>query len=168
MKTRIFAALFTMLAGSSIGCAMSETNLKTTPPNASAMIVHVIRLRPGEDLKRSLEAYVKTNDVEAAVIVSCVGSLDVAQIRFANREGPTIVPGKLEITSLVGTLSKSGGSHLHVGVADGDGKASGGHLMEGSLVYTTAEIAIGVLPYVRFVREEDPAYGYKELVVRPR
>lgn len=132
------------------------------------MTVHVLRLRPGEDLKAALEAYVATNHLEAVVILSCVGSLDVAAIRFANRPEPTLVPGKLEITSLVGTLAQSSGSHIHITVADGEGLARGGHLMPGSLVYTTAEIALGELPGVIFSREKDETYGYHELVVHPR
>lgn len=137
-------------------------------PRTSPLIAHVIRLRPGEDLLRSLEAYVVTNGLEAAVVLTCVGSLDGASIRFANREEATWIPGKHEITSLVGTLSASGGSHVHVGIADGDGVARGGHLMEGSRVYTTAEITIGALPALRFAREPDATYGYDELVAYPK
>jgi uncharacterized protein len=160
---RILVLLF-VLAALVTSCTMPGKTVN----NASPMIVHVIRLRPGDDLKQALENYVKTNDIEAAVIVSCVGSLNVAALRFANRKDTTNVPGKLEITSLVGTLAKSSGSHLHLTIADGDGIARGGHLMDGSLVYTTAEIAIGELPRVVFAREEDPTYGYDELVVHPR
>ncbi len=164
---RTISALLFVLAGTLVSCTMPAQTVTPTPPNASAMMVHVIRLRPSEDLKRALEAYVSTNGIEAAVIVSCVGSLDVASIRFANRPAATTVPGKLEITGLVGMLSKSSGSHLHITVADGEGQALGGHLMDGSLVYTTAEIAIGELSAVRFSREKDPTYGYNELVVHP-
>lgn len=161
-------ALLFLLAGSLVSCTLAVRNVKNLPPNASAMNVHVIRLRPGEDLKRSIEMYVQTNDIEAAVIVSCVGSLDVANIRFANRHEPSSIPGKLEITSLVGTVAKSSGSHIHITVSDGEGQARGGHLMDGSLVYTTAEIAIGELPAVQFARERDATYGYDELVVHHR
>ncbi len=42
---------------------------------------------------------------------------------------------------------------------------SGGHLAEGSLVYTTAEVVIVELVGARFRREIDPATSYKELVV---
>lgn len=164
--------LLFLLAGTLVSCTMPAKSVNNAPPNApsnaSAMTVHVIRLRPGEDLKKSLEAYVKTNNIEAAVILSCVGSLDVASVRFANRPEATTIPGKLEITSLVGTLAKSSGSHIHLTAADGDGIARGGHLMDGSLVYTTAEIAIGELTSVQFTREKDPTYGYHELVVHPR
>lgn len=166
MRTTL--SLFFLLAGALCSCTMPAQTVTHAPPNASAMTVHVIRLRPGEDLKRALETYVAKHDVEAAVILSCVGSLDVASIRFANRPDATTVPGKLEITSLVGTLAKSSGSHIHLTVSDDEGLARGGHLMDGSLVYTTAEIAIGELTHVRFAREQDPTYGYHELVVYPR
>lgn len=161
-------ALFFLLAGTLVSCTMPVQTVSHAPPSASAMTVHVIRLRPGEDLKRALEGYVATNGMEAAVILSCVGSLDVASIRFANRPEATAVPGKLEITALVGTLAKSSGSHLHITVADGEGIARGGHLMDGSIIYTTAEIAIGELPNLEFVREKDSTYGYNELVVHSR
>lgn len=163
---RLKWGLVFLFAAALTSCTIKTVNPK--PPNASAMTVHVIRLRPGEDLKRSLEAYVNTNELEAVVILSCVGSLDVAAIRFANRQETTLVPGKLEITSLVGTMAKSSGSHIHLTVADGEGVARGGHLMDGSLVYTTAEIAIGELPRVQFARDLDSTYGYHELVVQPR
>jgi uncharacterized protein len=157
-----------IFASAVVSCRMPANSVNDIPPNASAMTVHMIRLRPGKDLKRSVEDYVKTNDIEAAVILSCVGSLDEAYIRFANRPDATMIPGKLEITSLVGTLAKSSGSHIHMTVADGNGVARGGHLMDGSIVYTTAEIAIGHLPMVTFSREEDSTYGYHELVIHQR
>ena len=40
-----------------------------------ANIVHVIRLKPGEDLKASLSDFVSRNKIEAGWIVTCVGSL---------------------------------------------------------------------------------------------
>ncbi len=166
MRTTL--GLLFLFAGALVSCTMPAKSVKHIPPNASAMTVHVIRLGPGQDLKRSLEEYVKTNDIEAAVILSCVGSLDVASLRFANRPDATTVPGKLEITSLVGMLAKSSGSHIHVTIADGDGLARGGHLMDGTRIYTTAEIAIGELQNIQFAREEDSTYGYHELVVHPR
>ena len=77
----------------------------------------------------------------------------------------TVMPG--EIVSLVGTLSPDG-EHLHVAISDGAGRTIGGHLLEGSLVYTTAEIAVGELDGLAFSRETDPRTTYGELVVRPR
>ncbi len=40
--------------------------------------------------------------------------------------------------------------------------------MNNNLVYTTAEIVIVELSDLEFVRENDPTYGYQELVVKKR
>jgi hypothetical protein len=42
----------------------------------------------------------------------------------------------------------------------------GGHLCAGSLVRTTAELVIGLLPDWRFSRELDLASGYAELQIK--
>lgn len=122
------------------------------------------RLTPGQDLKIELNNYLKINQVEAACIVTCVGSLQQAAIRFANQPEASILQGKFEITSLVGTLSMHG-SHVHITIADSEGKAMGGHLMAGNLVFTTAEIVIGILPDLKFTRELDQQTGYQELII---
>ena len=46
---------------------------------------------------------------------------------------------------------------------DSEGEPKGGHLKEGSLVRTTVEIVIGILPEWKFTREIDPETGYLEL-----
>lgn len=122
------------------------------------------RILPGEDLKEQIEKQVLQNNWKAAALVSAVGSLNAARIRFANQKEPDEIPGKLEILSLSGTLSPEG-SHLHISVSDSAGRTFGGHLMQGCPVYTTAEIVIAVLKDLEFRRETDPSYGYKELKV---
>ncbi|KUG07088.1 hypothetical protein ASU33_04000 [Solirubrum puertoriconensis] len=126
-----------------------------------------LRLRPGQDLRQQLTALVKAEGIKAGAMLTCVGSLTQVTLRLANQEVPTEYRGHFEIVSLVGTLAESG-SHLHLSVADSTGRTSGGHLLDGNLVYTTAEIVVGVLDDVEFRREEDPIFGYKELTVRPR
>lgn len=138
-----------------------------TTAATSPALVHVLRLAPGEDLAGALDAYARAHQLEAAVILTCVGSLSTASLRFADRPETTQIEGKWEIVSLVGTLSASGGSHLHLAIADGQGATRGGHLMPGSKIYTTAEIALAELSALRFTREIDPTYGYHELVARP-
>jgi predicted DNA-binding protein with PD1-like motif len=78
----------------------------------------------------------------------------------------TAFHGELEILSLSGTLSPDG-AHLHIAVADSQGAVIGGHLCAGSLVRTTAELVIGLLPDWRISRELDPATGYPELRISP-
>ena len=141
---------------------LSSKNMKI-----SNMEVTVIRLRPTQDLKKELDKFVQENQIQAGVLLTCVGSLQETNLRLANQPQRTHFDGKQEIVSLVGTLGMSG-SHLHLAVSDSTGKTIGGHLLDGCLVYTTAEIAIGILPKLHFERELDSVSTYKELSVYER
>lgn len=123
-----------------------------------------LRLKPGDDLAASLAAWVKTREISGAAVLTCVGSLRRAVIRLADRDTPSAFAQKLEILTLSGTLGAEG-HHLHIALADGDGRCIGGHLMPGCEVYTTAEIVLAVVPGKRFLRRQDPETGYRELVV---
>lgn len=131
------------------------------------MTIHPLRLRPGADLKRELDALAGDQGWSAACVLSGIGSLSTAVIRFAGREEAEVMEGSLEILSLAGTLG-SGGSHLHLVVGDANGSVTGGHLKEGSVVRTTAEIVLAILPEWNFTRSPDPETGYPELEVTPR
>lgn len=135
--------------------------------NSSAMQTYAFRLGPGQDLRAELQKFIQTNMIEAACLLTCVGSLKRAILRLANQEGHRVYEEKFEIVSLVGTLSVNG-SHLHISLSDSTGTTIGGHLVEGCIVYTTAEIVLGVLPQYRFTREKDPQSGYQELKVYPK
>ena len=128
------------------------------------MDVIAIRLKPGEDLKQSLLRYCIDQEIDAAYMLSCIGSLRQAAIRFANKPKGTVFEQPLEIVSLEGTLSQYG-IHLHIVVSDIEGQVIGGHLMDGSNIYTTAEIVLGVVPNTIFKREIDPLTGYRELTI---
>src|SRR5580658_686536 len=124
--------------------------------------LHCLRLKPGEDLRKSLSEFVILHKIKAAAVVSCVGSLNKVNLRFASQGNSTNLKGPFEIVSLVGTLSVEG-LHLHVSVADKTGRTMGGHLLEGSTIYTTAETVLAELKDVEFTREPDPDTGYNEL-----
>ena len=126
-----------------------------------------LRLRPGQDLKNELVALTERRGLRAGLVLTCVGSLRRAALRLANRPGTSIYHDYFEILSLVGTLGPDG-PHLHIALADGRGQTIGGHLQEGSLIYTTAEIVIGELSDLAFSRPIDPETGYDELVIAPR
>ena len=128
---------------------------------------HVLRLRPGADLKRALLDYARERDLRAAWVVTAVGSLTDLHLRYADRDAGTRDSGHFEIVALSGTLAADA-AHLHLGVADGRGRMTGGHLLDGNLVYTTAEIVVAEHRGLAFARELDPASGYRELVVRER
>jgi predicted DNA-binding protein with PD1-like motif len=160
-------ALVLLLGLLSSSQTMAQTS-KPTPPLTSPMRAHALRLRPGDDLRDALLAYVAQHHLGAAAVLTCVGSLTVTTLRLANQEGPTEYRGHFEIVSLVGTLSATGGSHLHLSVSDSTGRTLGGHLLAGCRVYTTAEIVLAALPELEFTRETDPTFGYKELLVKPK
>lgn len=125
-----------------------------------------LRLKPQQDLKTELDTFVLTQNLEAACVLTCVGSLTQAVLRFADQTESTVLADRFEIVSLTGVLSRHG-SHCHISIAGRDGQAIGGHLLRGCLIYTTAEIVVGVLPNLSFRREYDPASGYRELNIYP-
>jgi predicted DNA-binding protein with PD1-like motif len=123
-----------------------------------------LRLNPQQDLKVELEAFAKKYAIEAACMVTCVGSLTHAVLRLANQSDGTVYEGRFEIISLAGTLSRHG-IHCHMAIADSTGCTFGGHLLKGCLIFTTAELIIGILPNLRFMREFDETTGYPELKI---
>ena len=129
------------------------------------MKVVPLRLQPGDDLRQALETWMGEQEEQAGCVISAIGSLSVAELRFAGAAAATTIRGDLEILSLSGTLSADG-AHLHIAVADSKGAVIGGHLCPGSLVRTTAELVIGLLPEWQFRRERDPATGYAELAIK--
>ncbi|HEY9598170.1 MAG TPA: PPC domain-containing DNA-binding protein [Cyanophyceae cyanobacterium] len=126
-----------------------------------------IRLKPEQDLKKSLKNFVDKNHIQAGFILTAVGSLKQATLRFANREESQVFHEKFEIVSLVGTLSTQG-LHLHTSLCDRNGKTIGGHLLDGCIIYTTAEIVIGTSDEFIFLRTVDEQTGYKELEIQPK
>jgi uncharacterized protein len=131
------------------------------------MKVVPLRLQPGDDLRQALETWMGEQEEQAGCVISGIGSLSVAELRFAGAAAATTIHGELEILSLSGTLSADG-AHLHIAVADSSGAVIGGHLCVGSLVRTTAELVVGLLPEWRFNRELDPATGFAELQISPQ
>jgi len=128
------------------------------------MKTFALRLHPGQDLKQSLVAFSREHNLRAGFILTCVGSLSRAGLRLAARPETTLYEDNFEIVSLTGTLCPDG-SHLHISISDGRGVTLGGHLQNGNIVRTTAELVIGELEGVSFSRLPDPQTGYDELVV---
>jgi uncharacterized protein len=128
---------------------------------------HPIRLAPGDDLRRALEAAVAANDCSAAFVLSGIGSLGATKLRLAGAAEPMNVVGDVETLTLAGSIAADA-SHLHASVADAMGRVLGGHVAYGCIVRTTAEVLLMLLPDQRFSREFDPTTGYEELVIRTR
>ena len=74
-----------------------------------------------------------------------------------------IFKGPFEIVSAEGTVS-SDGVHIHISISDAEGRVFGGHLGEGCIINTTAEI--GILKSDKTLKRIfDPETGYKELII---
>ncbi|MES2509177.1 MAG: PPC domain-containing DNA-binding protein [Pseudomonadota bacterium] len=133
------------------------------------MTIHTLRLHPGDDLRQAVaagsEGLMAELGLHAACVVSSVGSLSCAVLRYAGQADGSRLEGPLEMITLSGTIAAPGGGgvHLHASVADAQGRVSGGHLMPGCIVRTTAEIVLALLPDWSFVRALDPQTGFQEL-----
>lgn len=127
------------------------------------------RLKPGADLKKSIESIVVERSIKAGFIISCVGGLEQAVVRMAgatpDAQDIRTLKADYEIVSLVGTVSVNG-THLHISFSDSEGLVYGGHLKEGTIIQPTAEIVLGFEDDVEFKRELDEDTGFKELVVK--
>ena len=131
-----------------------------------------IRLNPGEDLRTAIEAAVRGANCRAAFVLSGIGSLSSAGLRFAGAEQPRRLTGDMEILSLSGTVAFNGtgegarsSSHLHMALSTATGEVLGGHVAPGCTVRTTAEVLLALLPGWEFSREPDAATGYLELQI---
>ncbi len=126
------------------------------------------RLGPGADLKQALAALAKAKGLQAGFVAACVGSLSRARLRMPSAAGEPdailTLDAPMEIVSLSGTLSPVG-LHLHLSVAGPDGACVGGHLLDGCIVRTTAELVVGELMELVFRRSPDSRTGYLELEV---
>lgn len=126
------------------------------------MSVHVLRLHPGDDLRQEIDNYAKKHNLSAAILLSCVGSLKEVCLRDASGVNVRKCTGDHEIVSATGTVSARR-SHIHVSLSREDLSVIGGHLVQGCIIKTTAEVALLELPDVLFDKVFDPVTGYNEL-----
>ncbi len=128
----------------------------------------VQRLKPDEDIFATIEALCLTHKIEAGTILSMVGSVKNANLRFANNNDPAELRGPFEIVSVTGTVGISG-CHIHIAVADNSGTTRGGHMLSGALVYTTIELVIlDLSDSCTFSRSMCALSGFEELVVQEK
>ena len=143
---------------------MENTNFPNS--GTSNIIAHALRLKPGDDLYKSIQKYVIEKKIMAGFIMTCVGSLKEINIRLANADKFLVKKDHFEIVSLVGCFGCNDRYHLHISVSDCEGKTIGGHLKENNIVYTTAEIVIGELPQLSFLKVNNPGEDWPELKIQ--
>ena len=134
------------------------------------MQIYTIRLKEGDELRSSLMNFAKENNLTAASILTCVGSINQANIRMADaapaRQDIREYSDPYEIVSLVGTFDGEN-CHIHIALSDTDGQVVGGHL-KSVIVHTTAEIVVLNDETKRYVREMDKETGFIELSVKEK
>ena len=129
--------------------------------------VVVVRLAPGTDLLKEIQAACERYQIHNGVVISAIGSLK--QVRFCDVEA---LPEKkcgygygrilaldetIELTGAGGVIcSDAEGNinlHIHICMSDKNGKAYGGHLVEGTEVLMTADIVLGEIEGISMLRE---------------
>ena len=128
------------------------------------MKTYAFRLHRGDDLRLALTRFARENHLRGAVVLSCVGCLSHWRLRDASGVNVQEKTEPVEIVSATGTLSQDR-LHLHLSLSRKDLSTIGGHLAEGCIVNTTAEIVLLELPGVRFSGAFDASTGYRELVI---
>jgi len=125
-----------------------------------------LRLTPNQDLRQAIEAAVLSHNCRAAFVLSGIGSLSTAGLRFAGADQPQRLTGDIEILSLSGTVAVNvtdsgahSSSHLHMALSTATGQVFGGHVAPGCIVRTTAEVLLALLPEWAFSREPDAETG---------
>lgn len=126
--------------------------------------MYVFRLTKGMDLKKEIVKYCSENGIRAGMIGTCVGCCSEVNFRLAGGVKFYTKKGDYEIVSVTGTISENG-VHIHISFADASGNIVGGHLSDGCLVNTTAEICIIEINNYKLSRNYDDNTGYKELKV---
>lgn len=126
--------------------------------------MYLFRLTRGADLKKEIVKFCKDNSIKAGIIGACVGCCYEVNFRLAGGEKFYHNVADYEIVSMTGTISEDG-VHIHISFSDDEGVTVGGHLSDGCLVNTTAEIAIIEVDNYKLTREFDDTTGYKELVI---
>lgn len=121
------------------------------------------RLTKGMDLKKEIEEYVVNNKISGVILCS-VGCLSKLTIRLADGKSILEKEGNFEIVSVTGTLSEDG-VHIHISVSTEDGCTIGGHLKDGCIINTTAEVVLKIFEDIKLKRKYDEKTGYDELVV---
>jgi predicted DNA-binding protein with PD1-like motif len=126
--------------------------------------IHLLRLEQGSDIVDSITAYATKEGISAAWF-TYLGAVSRAALRYYDQVERVYrdftVDQHLEVLSGVGNVSLRDGVpfvHTHAALADAAGRALGGHLDQGCLVYSV-EVRLQELIGDAPVRLPDEATG---------
>jgi len=142
------------LAVSMLLAALPAFAADQSPPDVVTVTSEIkrivlVRLKYNTDLLDGLQQAVKNEKIKNAVILSGVGSVTRYHVHAVSN---TTLPAKLAYTERAAPMDLiavngyvlGGRIHAHITLTD-DQKAFGGHLHEGTTVFTFAIVALGVL-----------------------
>ncbi|MGQ9722217.1 MAG: PPC domain-containing DNA-binding protein [Candidatus Jordarchaeum sp.] len=134
--------------------------MRTVEANFKRIIV--AKLEKGDDVLESLVALAKKYEVVSGFF-NAIGALSEANIGFFEKgEYKSIkLESDLEVISCIGNISHREGEvvvHTHIVVGDDEGKAFGGHVLNGCIVSVTLEIFLMEIDH-RIKRTRDEATG---------
>ncbi|MDY6906093.1 MAG: PPC domain-containing DNA-binding protein [Thermodesulfobacteriota bacterium] len=139
---------------------MNELNCRELKPGRRFMG----RLPHGGDIVTCVEAFCKTNDIQAGT-VSIIGAVSSATLGVYDQAQQVYVTwqveGALEILSCTGNISLKDGVpflHAHILLGDEKGNVTGGHLFSETVVFA-GEIEITELTGASFERGYDDTTG---------
>jgi predicted DNA-binding protein with PD1-like motif len=130
--------------------------------------IHILRIKPGQELLNGILDYCQDNSITSAVIIGIIGSVENVKLNFLKE-----LPGKyesldysgpLEIVCAQGSIALKDDTliiHIHIQLSTQD-ICCGGHLVS-ALIFSTAEVTIGELNY-QLRRQIDDYTGLNELI----
>ena len=131
--------------------------------------MHILRVKPDEELLSTIAAYCEGNKIDSAVITHLIGSFSSVKLSFLKHlpgkfttiefRGPLeIVAGQGSVGTMIDTHERV--LHIHILVSD-ENRAVGGHLTEGR-IFSTAEVLLEELDSP-IKRHLDKYTGLREL-----
>ncbi|MGH2350667.1 MAG: PPC domain-containing DNA-binding protein [Chloroflexota bacterium] len=128
----------------------------------------VLSLHHGDDVLECVQRAIREVDLDDAVVMTGVGSLQAARIHVIASNnyppGDTFfdLEGPLEVAQIAGIIG-GGVPHLHTTLFDAKHRAWGGHVEPGCRVLTLCELSIQRLTEVRMTRRALDSSGVKVL-----
>ena len=141
-----------------------------TIPAPGTVRTIMVSFRRGDYVIEELRAFFQEEGIDAALITSGIGSLDICKLHTITNTGLPpeerylALEGPIEVGSLQGSVA-GGEPHIHIVVHDvAEDEIHVGHLEEGSRCCFRLELGLIVLDGVKTVRVTDPKTNLVDIV----
>ncbi len=133
------------------------------------------RIMPDSNFVEEILAICRENELEAAYIPTCIGSLKKARFVYAIPDDstyfkmvycdPVELDGPIEFLNAQGIVAKDENGeyllHLHVLMSDKDMRVYGGHILdEGNIVLATMDLVLNEIKGINLARKYDNESGF--------